>query len=102
MKIDGMEIVLFKLFLAALVGLILGLEREGKHKSLGLKTCVVISITSCLLTIVSVEFALNPYRGFTFTGADPMRLASQINMLCFIDDKIRKIPGIKRLELTKI
>lgn len=78
MKIDGMEIVLFKLFLAALVGLILGLEREGKHKSLGLKTCVVISVTSCLLTIVSVEFALNPYKGFTFTGADPMRLASQI------------------------
>lgn len=71
LKIAGMEIVVLKLFLALASGLILGLEREGKHKSLGLKTCVVISITSSLLTIVSVEFALS-------TGSDPMRLASQI------------------------
>lgn len=70
--------MILKLFLASVAGLILGLEREGKHKSLGLKTCVVISITSCLLTIVSIEFALNPYKGTLFTGADPLRLASQI------------------------
>ncbi len=75
---DGIEIVIFKLFLAAVAGLIFGLERESKHKSLGLKTCVVISITSCLLTIVSIEFALNSYKGTLFTGSDPMRLASQI------------------------
>ena len=78
MKLAGFEIVILKLFLASMVGLILGVEREGKHKSLGLKTCVVISITSCLLTIVSIEFALNSYKGTFFTGADPMRLASQI------------------------
>ncbi|HZK33131.1 MAG TPA: MgtC/SapB family protein [Tissierellaceae bacterium] len=78
MKIAGIEIVLLKLFLAVIVGLVLGLEREGKHKSLGLKTCVVISVTSCLLTFVSIEFALNSYKGTFFTGADPMRLASQI------------------------
>lgn len=74
----GIEIVILKLFLAVVVGLVLGLEREGKHKSLGLKTCVVISITSCLLTIVSIEFALSTYKGTVFTGADPMRLASQV------------------------
>lgn len=78
MKIEGIEVVILKLFLAAVSGLILGLEREGKHKSLGLKTCVVISVTSCLLTIISIEFALNSYKGTFFTGADPMRLASQI------------------------
>ena len=78
MKIDGIEIVILKLFLAAIVGLVLGLEREAKHKPLGLKTCVVISITSCLLTIVSIEFIVNSYKGTFFTGADPMRLASQI------------------------
>lgn len=78
MKIIGIEIVILKLFLAAIVGLILGLEREAKHKPLGFKTCVVISVASCLLTIVSIEFAVNPYKGIVFTGADPMRLASQI------------------------
>lgn len=56
----------------------MGLEREDKHKSLGLKTCTVISITSCLLTIVSIEFALNAYKGTHFSGADPMRLPAQI------------------------
>lgn len=71
-------IVFLKLFLAAISGLVLGLEREAKHKALGLKTCVVIAIASCLLTIVSIEFALTPYKGIIFTGADPMRLASQI------------------------
>ena len=73
-------IVVLKLVLAAVAGLILGLEREAKHKALGLKTCVVIAIAiaSCLLTIVSIEFALNSYKNTLFTGADPMRLASQI------------------------
>lgn len=78
MKIGAIGITIIKLFIALLSGLILGLEREGKHKSLGLKTCVVISITSCLLTIVSIEFALNSYKDTFFTGADPLRLASQI------------------------
>lgn len=43
-----------------------------------MKTCVVISITSSLLTIVSVDFALSSYKGTLITGADPIRLASQI------------------------
>ena len=71
-------VVVLKLSLAALAGLILGLEREAKHKALGLKTCVVIAIASCLLTIVSIEFALTSYKDIVFTEADPMRLASQI------------------------
>ncbi len=71
-------IVLLKLFSAAIAGLILGLEREAKHKALGLKTCAVIAIASCLLTIVSIEFALDPYKGNEFKNADPMRLAAQI------------------------
>lgn len=78
MEIVGIEASILKLFLAVIVGLILGLEREGKHKSLGLKTCIIISITSCLLTIVSIEFALNTYNDTVFSKADPMRLAAQI------------------------
>lgn len=78
MEIEAIKIVILKLSLAVLVGLVLGLEREAKHKPLGLKTCVIISITSCLLTLVSIEFALNSYKGTFFTGADPMRLPAQI------------------------
>lgn len=73
-----MELVLLKLSLAAIVGIILGIEREAKHKPLGLKTCVVISVASCLLTIVSIEAAFDSHNGEAFIRADPMRLAAQI------------------------
>ncbi|MBB4823262.1 putative Mg2+ transporter-C (MgtC) family protein [Sporosarcina luteola] len=68
-----------KLSISAVLGLVIGLERELKRKPLGLKTSLVISIISCLLTIVSVESA------YTFPGSDdvriqmdPLRLAAQI------------------------
>ncbi|HZW69136.1 MAG TPA: MgtC/SapB family protein [Pseudogracilibacillus sp.] len=75
---DEIGIVTMKLLLAAAAGLVLGLEREAKHKPLGLKTCVVIAIASCLLTIISIETAQNAYQGTVFNRADPMRLAAQI------------------------
>ena len=47
--------LLIKLGLSAILGFAIGLERELKRKPLGLKTCLVISIISCLLTIVSIK-----------------------------------------------
>ncbi|MDQ0270995.1 MgtC/SapB family protein [Cytobacillus purgationiresistens] len=71
--------VLMKLGISAILGLIIGLERELKRKPVGLKTSLVISIVSCLLTIVSIESA------YVFPGndeinitMDPLRLAAQI------------------------
>ncbi|WP_245645054.1 MgtC/SapB family protein [Peribacillus loiseleuriae] len=71
--------ILVKLGVSALLGLVIGLEREIKRKPVGLKTSLVISIISCLLTVVSIESA------YTFTGSDhvnitmdPLRLAAQI------------------------
>ncbi|MFX3622900.1 MAG: MgtC/SapB family protein [Ectobacillus sp.] len=66
-----------KLGLSAFLGFIIGLERELRRKPLGLKTCLVISIISCLLTIVSVESAYTlPAPDHIRT--DPLRLAAQI------------------------
>lgn len=71
--------ILMKLGISAVLGLIIGLEREMKRKPVGLKTSLVISIVSCLLTIVSLESA------YKFPGSDdvnitmdPLRLAAQI------------------------
>lgn len=71
--------MLLRLLLATILGLTLGIERELKRKALGLKTILVISIVSCLLTIVSIQSA------YTFTNygsveirMDPLRLAAQI------------------------
>lgn len=72
--------VLIKFAVTAVLGLIIGLEREMKRKPVGLRTCLVISIVSCLLTIVSIESAYE-FKNAT-TGVriqmDPLRLAAQI------------------------
>src|SRR5699024_3357001 len=71
--------ILLKLVISAILGLAIGLERQFKRKPIGLKTSLVISISSCLLTIVSIESS------YTFTDSehimirmDPLRLAAQI------------------------
>ncbi|MDX8290333.1 MgtC/SapB family protein [Metabacillus indicus] len=68
---------ILKLFLSLLVGIIIGLEREIKKKPLGLKTTIIIAVSSCLLTVISIEAA------YTFSSdynrpMDPLRLAAQI------------------------
>ncbi|OQP07394.1 MULTISPECIES: MgtC/SapB family protein [Geobacillus] len=66
-----------KLGISAVLGLIIGLERELKRKPVGLKTCLVISISSCLLTIVSIESAY-VFPSKDHITMDPLRLAAQI------------------------
>lgn len=70
-------IILLKLGISAILGMVIGLEREIRKKPLGLKTSLVISVSSCLLTVVSIESA----NRFAVPGVhvmDPMRLAAQI------------------------
>lgn len=68
-----------RLIVAAVLGLMMGLERELKRKSLGLKTILVISIVSCLLTIVSIQSAyIFQDSAFVDIRMDPLRLAAQI------------------------
>jgi len=74
----GLE-VFVKLGISAVLGMIIGLERELKRKPVGLKTCLVISIVSCLLTIVSIESAYQfPSNSHIQITMDPLRLAAQI------------------------
>lgn len=71
--------MLLRLLLATFLGLAIGIERELKRKSLGLKTILVISIVSCLLTIVSIQSAyLFPKGALAEIRMDPLRLAAQI------------------------
>lgn len=71
--------ILIKLGISAILGLVIGLERELKRKPVGLKTSLVISIVSCLLTIVSIESAyLFPGDKDVNITMDPLRLAAQI------------------------
>ena len=62
-----------KISLAALLGAIVGLEREWGGHPAGLRTNMVIAISSCLFTILSIE-------GFPLRGSaqDTARVAAQI------------------------
>ena len=65
------EIVL-KILLAAMLGGIIGLERELSHKEAGLRTNILIAVGSALITVLSFRIAART------AGADPARLAAQI------------------------
>ncbi|TMW69994.1 MgtC/SapB family protein [Alteribacter natronophilus] len=68
---------LLKMAFAAAAGLIIGLERELKGKPLGLKTCLIVSVTACLLTIVSYESAMLYSEAYS-RPMDPGRIPSYI------------------------
>lgn len=80
LQISSLETFL-KLLIAAVLSMIIGLERELKRKPVGFKTSIVISTFSCLLTIISIESAYiaqgSDYDNVNIT-MDPLRLAAQI------------------------
>lgn len=62
-----------RLFVAALLGGFIGLERESHGRPAGLRTHVLVSLGSCLIMLISIY-------GFAQTGKnyDPGRLAAQV------------------------
>jgi putative Mg2+ transporter-C (MgtC) family protein len=61
-----------RLLLAAGIGAMLGLERELRLKSAGLRTHILIALGSTVFTLMSYELATD------VQGADPARIAAQI------------------------
>ncbi len=55
--------------LAALLGGIIGLDRERKQHEAGLRTHILVATGACLFTVLSQ---------LAFPGSDPARVASQI------------------------
>lgn len=66
-----------KLGVSLFLGLLIGIDRQMKNKPLGVKTSMVISVASCLITIVSIE-SVTRFSLPGHTNMDPMRLAAQI------------------------
>ncbi len=69
-SISGVEIAQ-RLLLAALIGGLLGFERELRQKSAGLRTNILIAIGSAVFTALGLDLAAG-------SGADPARIAAQI------------------------
>jgi putative Mg2+ transporter-C (MgtC) family protein len=62
--------LILRLLLAALLGALLGLEREYRQKPAGLRTNILIAVGSALFTLMSIQLAHG--------GGTPDRIASQI------------------------
>jgi putative Mg2+ transporter-C (MgtC) family protein len=72
----NIEIELIKKFLlitgvSILCGILIGLEREVKHKPAGLKTITLVTVGSAIFTFISKY-------GFSGSAVDSSRVASQI------------------------
>lgn len=68
---------LYRLMIALVIGAIIGAEREYRSKSAGLRTMIMVSLSSCLFTILSFQIgmdshdriAANILTGLGFLGA---------------------------------
>jgi len=60
---------MLRLLVALVLGAIVGLERERQERAAGLRTVTMVSLGSCLFTIVGA---------YGFSQTDPSRVAAQI------------------------
>lgn len=72
--------LLIKLFLAALAGALVGLEREKHGRPAGMRTNLLVSVGACTMMIISEAFYLKygAFIGDTTLRMDPSRTAAQI------------------------
>lgn len=73
-NILNMDIVL-RLFIALILGMIIGTERVWAHKTAGMRTYALVSMGAALFIIISEMISI---RYLNIGGFDPTRIASQI------------------------
>lgn len=61
--------LMLRLFAALVLGAVIGLERERQERAAGLRTVTMVSLGSCLFTIVGA---------YGFAQTDPSRVAAQV------------------------
>ena len=69
--------LLLRLFLAAIFGAVIGLERERRDWAAGLRTHMLVSMGSALIMLVS-SFGFQDIVGASYAELDPSRVAAQI------------------------
>lgn len=67
-----------RLIVAFIIGSLIGLEREKRHKPAGLRTHALVCLGSALFTIVGEYGFPIPASETIFRNADPARVAAQI------------------------
>lgn len=67
-----------QLLLAALLGGLIGLEREYKRKEAGLKTFSLVSLGACFFTVVAIYLSSHPSYSASFVQVDPGRVIQAV------------------------
>jgi putative Mg2+ transporter-C (MgtC) family protein len=67
--------IIIRLFIALLLGMVIGTERVWAHKTAGMRTYALVSMGSALFVIISNEM-VKYYTGFS--GMNPLMIVSQI------------------------
>lgn len=74
--LDGATLsIVSRLFVALLLGMIIGTERVWAHKTAGMRTYALVSMGSALFVVISNEM-IRYYAGFS--GMNPLMIVSQI------------------------
>ena len=68
---------ILRLFVAGILGALVGLDREYRAKEAGYRTHFLVSLGSALLMIVS-QYGFDEMLGKTGIGLDPSRIAAQV------------------------
>lgn len=69
--------IIFQLILATVLGALIGLERESKRKEAGIQTYSLVSLGTCLFTIISFEL-VDIFANQSAIGFDPLRIIQAI------------------------
>ncbi|WP_051251156.1 MgtC/SapB family protein [Paenibacillus harenae] len=71
-------VIFFQILLSAVLGFLIGWDREAKSKPAGIKTYMYVCTACCLITLISIHSVEKYNELGTNTMMDPMRLAAQI------------------------
>lgn len=69
LPLETQALIVGQVLLAGILGMVIGFDRERRHREAGLRTMTLIAMGSCLFTALSMV---------AFPGADSARVASQI------------------------
>ncbi|MFZ3580794.1 MgtC/SapB family protein [Loktanella sp. DJP18] len=71
-------IALTRLIFAAVLGAVIGYEREAKGKPAGLRTHILVAVAACLFSIVGQELSQLQFDSDDVKRVDPLRLIEAV------------------------
>lgn len=69
---------IIRLFVALILGALIGYERQAQSKAAGLRTHTLVCVGSCLCMIISIHIAMDAFFMYGYRNSDPERIAAQV------------------------